>query len=390
MKELKAKDITSVYELPHLYAHKKGNVTKGIYEIEDNEFYKDNQLIAIRFGNDVFLLKGVTSSSFGNGISIGHMSKAFIDLRYNIYYCDKLYHTIEACVINAVTSIDESAIYNLAKMQELLNNDRFQANRNVLPIIDNDKYVKLRAKYHKTVDFSFINKEIGQKYYTKYEGWSRYTTSIVINYTYKQLYTNRLYTKKELEIYNAKTFWHKYIKGRTEYFNRKGIKTTSLQNKIDVYNNETFNTAIIEDCKRADELATKLKEERLSIEITNAKIELFKWMNNDKPIMKFSYKAYDYLSNGLRLGKEDNVITSNGVSVPLKHCKLLYKIFVKHETNNTEFKANGNSINIGHYKVSTINMSRLNSIDQYVLTAGCHKISSDVIHKFVEINNLKW
>jgi len=115
-------------------------------------------------------------------------------------------------------------------------------------------------------------------------------------------------------------------------------------------------------------------------------------MNNESIGTNTFYKVYGYISAGLKFAPNDNtsVRTSMGIDVPLTHCKLLYKIFKRCEKNNTSYIANGKTIPIGNYKVTSITKDRLNLKEQYVLKAGCHRISADVIDKFVEINKLDW
>ena len=392
MKELNNKDITSVYELPHIFAHKLGNIKKGRYEVRDNKFYVGTWLFAIIIGNDVFIADR-ESGAFGNGMSSWNITSAFRELRYNMYHCNQVKEDLQYNIEEAVkySLLNDIDIYRFGYLHDVVTNPRIQANLTHIELnttFDNSIYKKLRAKHYK-LDWSFVDKPIGKIWYDDYVGWKRYTKTITIDKTFKQVFNGHYLTKAEKEIYNAKQFWYKYIKGRTDSFNRKGIKTSTLEDKLSIYRNEELKAKIILDEKKAIEAQKLRAEQHLEKSILKQIDKVSEWMESDNSILNDWYTK-NYVSYGLRLQDENNVKTSGGAIVPLSHCKLLYKIFKKCEANNEDFIANGKSIAIGLYKVSTIQKERLNLKEQYVLTAGCHKISSDIIHKFVEINNLDW
>lgn len=81
----------------------------------------------------------------------------------------------------------------------------------------------------------------------------------------------------------------------------------------------------------------------------------------------------------LRLSKKgDEVETSQGARVPVRHARLLLAIVRRTIASGVEWVSNGKTIHIGHYTVDRIDVAGN-------LHAGCHHIDWDEISRFAEV-----
>ena len=157
MKKIK---VSSVFELPHLYANRKGDFEKGRYRIEGNKFYQNSCIVAIRFGNDVFIHNGLRAGSWGSSMASSNIVWAFNEHNVNLYKCNELKDDIEFCIKNAVRYIVINEACNYVRLRKIVGDNAIQANYDIFPFIDNNGYVKLRKKYRNIIDFSFVSKQI--------------------------------------------------------------------------------------------------------------------------------------------------------------------------------------------------------------------------------------
>jgi len=389
--------VKSVYELPHIFAHKKGDIKFGNYEIKDNKFYKWNNLIAIKISNNLFVSNNITSGIYRNGLSSSHILNAFS----NSIHKYRIINVNEELQVNIENYIKELVINNLStfsRLYDVIHNSRVMVNWDYLQYINDlsNKYKKIRRRFYNKIDFTFVNEIIGKHWYNCYNGWTRTDCIIDINKTYKQVLTGHFYNKKEKEIYNAKRFWYIYIHTNPQMLYSKGIKLSypKIKDKLDLYNNTELKNRILQIFENYRLEVEKRKKEEYEELILTYNKDLVEWMTYNLHNIYIPYLPYgpNYtLITGLRFNKDKSeIVTSMGARVPTSHAKRLFQIFNKLEVDNKEFIANGKSINIGVYKVKSIKKMKINGVEEYTLIAGCHTITASIIHKFIEINNLDW
>lgn len=80
----------------------------------------------------------------------------------------------------------------------------------------------------------------------------------------------------------------------------------------------------------------------------------------------------------LRLSKNgEEIETSQGASVPVKHARLLYWKINKLKANGQTYQRNGHTIHVGHYPLDSIDLDGN-------VRVGCHSITFKTIYKLAE------
>jgi hypothetical protein len=389
MKKSKKIELKSQYDVIHLFANGITNLSKNNVRSTGNRLYYHSMMIAIKYRNIVFIRSFDRSGSYGGGLNGYNVGLAFDKDKYKTFMANDLRDNLQYNIEQSVQYMLDSEQDKIANIYRVIYNPRLSANHNNDIIVNNLDYNELLDIFKHRVKRKFLSKKITKVYGTYYEGWNSYSYSYPINISIKQFFNNKIFTDREKEIYNAKRFWYVNVRGLSEFFNHKGIKTSTLKDKIFIYTDEETRNRILklnkDIAKRKAEAL--LEKHRKDIETNYDRI--IRWMKGEE-LTNLYLGGYDLIiSSGLRI-KGDEVITSMCVSVPISHARALYKIFKECERTDTEFEANGTSIKIGHYRVEFIKKGICHSTEQYYLKAGCHYISSDIINKFIEINKLNW
>lgn len=125
----------------------------------------------------------------------------------------------------------------------------------------------------------------------------------------------------------------------------------------------------------------KAIEEKAATELE----KLEKWLNGGN-------ESYFYdIPIHLRLHK-GQVQTTKGITIPLEHCRLLYKKFRNCIATNTEYFTNGHSIHVGVYTVNSIQRrlrTKQSNTLEWAIWSGCHVIFQTEIEQFIERFNLQ-
>lgn len=126
----------------------------------------------------------------------------------------------------------------------------------------------------------------------------------------------------------------------------------------------------------------KAKEKRAAKELE----KLETWLNGSSYNFSYDMPIHLRLHNG-------EVQTTRGVTIPLEHCRLLYKKFRNCIATDTEYFTNGHSIHVGVYTVNSISLqSRVGTQPlslEWAIWSGCHVIFQTEIEQFIERFNLQ-
>jgi len=231
--------------------------------------------------------------------------------------------------------------------------------------------------------------------------------------SYLNFLLGKYFSKKEKEILVAKHYWYtnikdykgvitRYINNNTftninvdlEQFKKDIWNCSTNETKLAIYQKDDYQVLINDAIQYHKEALAKIEYKKQQKLLEGYDIELDKWMNDTASINRVNnfYSINSIIYAGLRFNEDKTLVqTSMGVTVPTSHAKRLFGIFKKLEEEGKEFIANGKTIPIGNFRVNSIKKETIpDNTEMYVLRAGCHKIKSSIIHKFIEINNLDW
>lgn len=144
-----------------------------------------------------------------------------------------------------------------------------------------------------------------------------------------------------------------------------------LLTQIDVYQRELTQRQVLRDEKSRERHAAKRAEsERI------AALEMPQLIEEWRAGGSFDYWRVSRLPTMLRI-KGDNVETSKGASFPVDHAIRIMPIVERIIARGEEWKANGQSIHLGHYVLDSIDSSG-------TITAGCHIVPRDEVLRLIE------
>lgn len=220
----------------------------------------------------------------------------------------------------------------------------------------------------------------------KYNGWSSYgqvSESIMLDKPIKwYLDIANLFSLEDMKTIDFKNWKQQMISiHKDATFNYKLFGKTYEA----IYNSPRKDEfqAYVEKKKLEWEAWQEIKRKRIQeASLVKQQETLKKWLSGEA---QYRWYLYD-IPTHLRIGKEGNVETSMGASVPLEHARLLYKKFRNCIQLDTEWVTNGSSIKVGVYQVQHI---KKDSEGCWHLKAGCHIIYEREIELFVESNSLQ-
>lgn len=375
---MKTKTIYKVGELPHLFVHQEVEYAKGgKYEIRNDKFYLNSEIIAQIYGKKLYLRGFSYKSSFGNGISSWDIKQAatniievlnipikFNDLRLE-YNRQKLVNDFTLYYANELSKTYANLYYMIYGNAKKAYESR----------IKNNDYVKLLKifKLKSTKDILDTTIKCSTKIHT---GWGKhnyieYTAPIK---TVKWLLRNKFLNKKETIIYKDKIFYSSYIYGSSVPFE------TSRK----LYNTKEKQDAFITEKETRELVIKKHKEETKYQKALN---NLQAWIRGGTNITMNSFFEYFKLPVMLRILHDKQVIqTSLGVIFPLEDGHKLYQLYKVCKAKEKLWKTNGKEFNIGNYKLSMIGKRD----NKWFILAGCHEVFEDEIERFITYNKLNW
>ncbi len=318
--------------------------------------------------------------------NISHNSLYEFMNKYNIILVNTLYNELQNIDIKSliISAINYYIITRFNHIYHAIYNINCHVNYNDYKNIYNDLnilYDKISKVFGKRFINAILNIDIGKIRFIYYIGWKSHYEIIKLKYTYLKLIKNGL-SKSELEIYNAKVFWKKYIYNTANYCYYNDIETSSLQNKIDIYNNIKIRDNVIN---------------RDKIQAENKLIYYFDWMKGINNIMP-NIKNYN-ISKFVRLNSIDiinksaeiTIYYNNSTITNIKQSFKIINLFKWYEAINN-YSLDSNYIHtlnsISRYTISLSN-KYINFKLQPVLKIGCSTVSKDVIDLFFEINKEK-
>lgn len=132
--------------------------------------------------------------------------------------------------------------------------------------------------------------------------------------------------------------------------------------------------------KQYREASLARKEERNQgedyIKFCNSWNNLSKWEKHDESC-RYTYYQFG-LPVFLRVSKDgEEIETSQGASVPLRHARLLYWKINKLMQAGQTYQRNGHTVHVGHYPLDSIDL-------EGNVRIGCHKITFKTIYKLAE------